>query len=105
MTASEGRGGLVLGGSTEYVVEQYLSFSTLWSVSVVGWGGVFQWSWGWREEMLQCTWSFSNQSIPLRCIVHQLGENDSSHLWILSNMAVLTVKQEFELPEKFENRE
>jgi hypothetical protein len=41
--ASEGGGGL--GGSTENMVEQYLFFlGSLRSVSVVWWGGLFQWS-------------------------------------------------------------
>jgi hypothetical protein len=59
-------------------------------------------------------WSFSNigvaQPITLRCIVHQLGESDSKHLWVLSKMVenkkiLLTVKQQFKLLEMFENGE
>jgi hypothetical protein len=43
--------------------------------------------------------------------MHQLGENDSYHLWILNKMAqnhnkfVVTAKQKCELLEKFENTE
>lgn len=49
-----GRGtGLVLGGSTEDMVEQCLSFSALQSVSVAMWEGLFQRSWWWRDGLLQ----------------------------------------------------
>jgi hypothetical protein len=43
LSALEGRGAwLILEGSTEDMVEQYIVFSgALWSVSVVGWGGFF----------------------------------------------------------------
>jgi hypothetical protein len=66
-------GQLVLGGYTEDMVEQYLLFGALWSVSVVGHSSG-------ERGCYRCVWSFSYigglQSIPSHIIVHQLGEND-----------------------------
>jgi hypothetical protein len=56
----------------EVMVKQYLFSRALWSVSMVGWGGLFQ-SHGGRE-CYRC-WSFSNisvlPSVPLHCSVCQ----------------------------------
>lgn len=66
--------GLVLGGSTEDMVEQYLVFSASFSIS----GGVGRGS-------ATAAWSSSKtnvlQSIPLQCIVCHLHQSDSYHLW------------------------
>jgi hypothetical protein len=39
--------------SAKDMVEQYHFFNALKLVSVVGWTDLFQWSWWWREGMLQ----------------------------------------------------
>jgi hypothetical protein len=60
----------VFGGSTEDVVEQYLSLGTLQSVSAVGMGGLFQWSRWLRGGMLQVRLVFfkSVGSVTLYCV-------------------------------------
>jgi hypothetical protein len=79
--ASGWEGGVVLGGSTEDVVEQYLFFSALQSVLLVWWGRCVPAVIVERERGdATGAWSFSDsflQSVPLCCTVHQLGENNT----------------------------
>jgi hypothetical protein len=52
------------GSDTEDMAEKYFFYSALQSVLVVGWEGLFQWSW----------WCLTVNSVMLYCVS---GENDS----------------------------
>jgi hypothetical protein len=73
---------VVLGGSTEDMVEQYPFLFRCFTVIIGGGGGVVSMPMVWRERgYYRSAWSFTNisvsQSILLHFTVHQLSENDS----------------------------